>query len=148
MKVDDALKGIHRLYLETAPLIYYVEENPAYVTKIETIFRTAASASIELVSSVITLTEVLIHPIRLGDSRLEQEYNNILLNSDGFQLLPVTSPIAKSAAQLRAQYNLRTPDALHVATAIHAGCDAFMTNDVTIKRVTEIPILILGELES
>ena len=48
---------------------------------------------------------------------------------------------------MRARYNLRTPDALHVATAVPAGCDAMLTNDAQLKRVQELSILVLDELE-
>lgn len=54
---------------------------------------------------------------------------------------------ASSAASLRARYQLKTPDALDVATAIEMGCDAFLTNDAGIKRVTELHVLILNEIE-
>ncbi len=145
--IHDALTGMRRLYLETAPLIYYVEENPIYVAKMDVIITAIEDRPIEAVSSVITLTEVLTHPFRQGNIRLEQDYRDILLNSSGFRLLSVTSQIAESAADLRARYNLRTPDALHVATSIDAGCDAFLTNDAGINRVREIAVLGLNELE-
>jgi len=61
--------------------------------------------------------------------------------------VPISAGVAESAADLRARYNLRTPDALHVATAIDAGCDAFLTNDTGIKRVQEIAVLVLDDLE-
>ncbi len=147
MKISDALEGIQRLYIETAPLIYYVEENPTYVARMDAIIAAIENRPIEAVSSVITLAEVLTHPFKLGDARLEQEYRDILLNSEEFRLLPVTSRIAESAADLRARYNLRTPDALHVAAGMDTGCDAFLTNDAGIKRVTEIVVLVLAELE-
>lgn len=147
MEISDALAGIQRLYIETAPLIYYVGENPLYVTKMDAIIATIEDRTIEAFSSVITLTEVLTHPVKLGNTRLEQEYRDILLHSGEFRLLPITSRIAESAATLRARYNLRTPDVLHVAAAIDARCDAFLTNDTGIKRVTEIAILVLDELE-
>ena len=63
------------------------------------------------------------------------------------RLIPVTFEIADKAAQLRAQYNLRTPDALHIASAIESGCQALLTNDLGIKRVTELRVLVLDELE-
>ncbi len=147
MKISDALEGIQRLYTETAPLIYYVEEHPTYVAKMDAIIATIEERPIEAVSSVITLTEVLTHPLKLGNARLVLEYRDILLNSGRFRLLQVTSRIAESAADLRARYNLRTPDALHVAAGIDARCDAFLTNDTGIKRVTEIAVLVLDELE-
>ena len=147
MKISDALEGIQRLYTETAPLIYYVEENPSYVAKMDAIIEAIEDRPIEAVSSVITLTEVWTRPVKLGNARLEREYRDILLHSGGFRLLTITARIAESAAALRARYNLRTPDALHVAASIDARCDAFLTNDTGIKRVTEITVLVLDELE-
>jgi predicted nucleic acid-binding protein len=147
VKIRDALEGIQRPYTETAPLIYYVEENPTYVAQMDAIFEALEDRPIEAVSSVITLTEVLTYPIQLGNTRLVQEYRDILLNSREFLLLPITSRINESVADLRARYNLRTPDALHVAASIDARCDAFLTNDASIKRVTEIAVLVLAELE-
>ena len=147
MKISDALEGVQRLYTETAPLIYYVEENPTYVAKMNAIIEAIEDRPIEAVSSVITLTEVLTYPLKLGNTRLERESRDILLHSGGFRLLTITARIAESAAALRARYNLRTPDALHVAAAIDVRCDAFLTNDTGIKRVTEITVLVLDELE-
>jgi predicted nucleic acid-binding protein len=147
VKISDALEGVQRLYTETAPLIYYVEENPTYVAKMDAIIEAIEDRPIEAISSVITLTEVLTHPLKLGNTRLEREYRDILLHSGGFRLLTITARIAESAAALRARYNLRTPDALHVAAGIDARCDAFLTNDTGIKCVTEIAVLVLDELE-
>ena len=147
MKISDALEGVQRLYTETAPLIYYVEEHPKYVAKMDAIIEAIEDRPIEAVSSVITLTEVLTRPLKLGNARLEREYRDILLYSGVFRLLTITAQIAESAAALRARYNLRTPDALHVAAGIDARCDAFLTNDTGIKRVTEIAVLLLDELE-
>jgi len=148
MKVFDALIGVQRLYIETAPLIYYLEENPTYVARMDTIVEYIETSSVEAISSVITLTEILNHPIRLGRTDLEQAYQSILLNTDTFRLLPVTVKIAQSAARLRAQYNLRTPDALHLATALESACDVLLTNDLGLKRIQEIRILILDEIDS
>ena len=147
MKISEALEGVRRLYTETALLIYYVEENPTYVAKMDAIIEAIEDRPIEAVSSVITLTEVLTRPLRLGNVRLEREYRDILLHSRGFRLLTITARIAESAAALRARYTLRTPDALHIAAAIDVRCDAFLTNDTDTKRVTEIAVLVLDELE-
>ncbi len=50
------------------------------------------------------------------------------------------------AADLRARYNIRLPDALQLARDIDAGCDAFLTNDTQFKRITELKVLVLDEL--
>ncbi|HTG15538.1 MAG TPA: PIN domain-containing protein [Blastocatellia bacterium] len=70
-----------------------------------------------------------------------------LINAANFQTLPIDIKTATSAADLRARYNLRTPDALRVATALAAGCDAFLTNDSDMQRVSELRVLVLDQLE-
>jgi hypothetical protein len=102
VKISDALEGVQRLYTETAPLIYYVEEHPNYVAKMDAIIEAIEGRPIEAVSLVITLTEVLTRPLKLGNARLEREYHDILLHSGGFRLLTITARIAESAAALRA----------------------------------------------
>lgn len=89
----------------------------------------------------------MVQPFRSGDGVLAQRYEEILSNSNYFRIEPITTATARYAADLRARYNLRTPDALHIAAAITSGCDAFLTNDTDIKRVLEITVLTLDELE-
>jgi predicted nucleic acid-binding protein len=54
---------------------------------------------------------------------------------------------AERAADLRARYGLKTPDALQIGCALESGCDAFLCNDLALKRVTELRVLALDELE-
>jgi len=128
-------------------MIYYFEENPSYLDRMDRIFDIIVATPLVAVSGAHTLTEIMVKPLQSGNQSLAQEYRDILVNSDAFNLLAITVPIAESAADLRARYNLRTPDALHVASAIAAGCDAFLTNDARLKRVQEVFILFLDELE-
>jgi predicted nucleic acid-binding protein len=62
-------------------------------------------------------------------------------------MLPIDAVVADMAASLRAKYSLRTPDALQVGTAIVNRCEALLTNDNGLKRVSELSILVLDELE-
>jgi predicted nucleic acid-binding protein len=147
MKISDALNNVQLIGIETAPFIYYVEQNPTYLDRMRAIFQMVDSGVAQVITSVITLTEVLIMPIQTGHAQYEQEYRDMLLNTANITALSVSAPIAEQAAHLRARYNLRTPDALHIATALVAGCDAFLTNDLRLKRVAEVRVLALGELE-
>jgi predicted nucleic acid-binding protein len=76
---------------------------------------------------------------------LVNNYEEILLNSISFHLASIDTKTSRMAADLRARYHLKTPDALQVASALNENCDAFLTNDTGFKRVTEIRILILDE---
>ena len=147
MKIDVALQAVQRLYVDTAPLIYYVEEHPSYIAKMDRIIDLIETTPLTAFSSVLTLTEVLVHPLRTGNKQLAREYRDILVISSTYALVAITTPIADTAADLRARYNLRTPDALHVASAITTGCDAILTNDIDIKRIQELSVLALDELE-
>ncbi len=147
MKLPDALRGIRLLGIDSAPLIYLVEKHPSYFDQMVFILRYISSGPISAVGSTMILTEVLAQPLRMGKTELVTDYEDIIQNSIGFNLIHVDEKIARRAAHLRAKYNLKTPDALHVATALESHCQAFLTNDMGLKRVTEIQILVLDELE-
>lgn len=147
MKISDALSGVRSLGIETAPFIYFVEQHPTYIDRMRAIFQQVNQGTPQVVTSVITLTEVLVMPIQTGHTRYEQEYRDMLLNTAYITTLPVSAAMAERAGHLRAQYRLRTPDALHIATALEAGCQAFLTNDRDLKRVRELRVLVLDELE-
>jgi predicted nucleic acid-binding protein len=147
MKLPDALRSIRQMAFDTAPLIYLVERNPTYFDRMFFIMGYVDRGLIDGVCSTIALAEVLVHPMRVGDIQLAKRYESVLSNSHSFRMESVTPRVARNAAGLRSRYNLQTPDALHVATALDAGCDAFLTNDNGIKRVVEITVLVLDELE-
>lgn len=146
-KLDDALAGITWLGFDTAPVIYFIEANPKYDALVTEIFRRVTNGSILGLTSVITLSEVLVQPILHQQALLQQEYRDLLLHGINFETLPISAEIAERAAELRAQFRLRTPDALQLATTIETGGQAFLTNDSGLRRVTALPVLVLDELE-
>lgn len=147
IKLDDALSGIRLLGLDTAPIIYFVEAHPHYDARVTAVFQRISDGVLQANPSVITLSEVLVQPLLQGQALLVQQYRDLLLHSANFQMLPIDATLAEQAADLRARYRLRTPDALQVATAVAAGCQAFLTNDIALRRVTELRVLVLDELE-
>jgi predicted nucleic acid-binding protein len=147
MKISIALQHVSLLGVETAPFIYYTENRSGYVAKMRDIFAYQVSGKLQVIVSTIVLPESLIKPIQANDQTLISAYRNLFEYTAGITISPVNTVTAYRAAELRAKYSLLTPDALHVATAIVSGCHAFLTNDVGLKRVSEIPILILDELQ-
>lgn len=122
--------------LDTAPLIYFIEENQTYLETVRPFFEAMDWGEFSVVTSIITLLEVLVHPFRDGDTALAQQYRDILLSQD----------VAEEAARLRATHNIRTPDAIQMATAIHAGASFFLTNDDRLPALPELTVLVLDEL--
>jgi predicted nucleic acid-binding protein len=136
----------HLIGCDTAPLIYYIETHPIYLQLIDLLFDSLDRGELQLVTSTITLLEVLIHPLRQGNAALAQHYEILLSNTRGIHVAPVSFSIAQAAARIRATYNLRTPDALQIATAIEFGAQFFVTNDPIFKRVPHINVIILDDL--
>ena len=147
MKVSEALKGVRQLALDTASLIYFVEKHPDYYPLMQAIVDKVDTGDLVATGSTLVLAEVLVQPFRVGNTDLAQKYEGILSGSRSFGLLPVSSTVARQAATIRATYNLRLPDALHAATALVSSSDAFLTNDVTFRRVSELSVILLSDLE-
>ncbi len=143
---NDALTGVALLGLDTSAFIYYVERHPAFFPAAQAVFTRIAAGNIVGHASVIVLTELLTQPLRTGNAPLLREYRDLFATNGNLILVPVDAAIAERAAELRARYRLHTPDALHVATALHEGCDAFLTNDATLRRVAELRVLLLSDL--
>lgn len=103
------------------------------------------AGQIIVVSSELILLETLVVPLRNNDADLIAAYENILLAAD-LNLLPITAQVLRDVAQLRATANLKTPDAIHAATALSVQCAQFITNDFTFRRVTNLPVIVLDEV--
>ncbi len=88
--------------LDTVPLIYFMEQNLTYLETVRAFFRGMSQGEFQVVTSTMTLTEILVHPLRTGNIELAQRYRDILLDQENLTTLPVSPGIAELAAQLRA----------------------------------------------
>ncbi len=134
------------VFLDTAPLIYYIEENQQYSPILNKLFLANSKGEFLFQTSVITLLEILVHPMRENKHQLVEEYQNILCNSSTINIFELNIEIAKRAAGFRAKYGLKTPDSIQVATAVYTSAEYFLTNDIRLKAVKEIETLVLDEL--
>ena len=92
------------------------------------------------------LLETLVKPVQAGDNELVDIFRQLLLNTAEVSLQPISRAVLEQAVQLRAAYNLKTPDAIHAATAVTTGCHLFLTNDRAFERVPNLPVTILSDL--
>jgi predicted nucleic acid-binding protein len=134
------------IFIDTAPLIYYIEENPRYLKFLQPFFAAYEEYGYLFVSTVITLLEVLVLPLRHKENELAQRYEAILTNSKSIKLVAIDEEIAKISARLRAEYSLKTPDAIQLATAVVYSADTFLTNDKQLKAVKEVHVVTLDEM--
>jgi predicted nucleic acid-binding protein len=99
------------------------------------------------VTSVVTLLEVLVHPLRHGDEKLAEQYRGILLGAAGLRTVTLSTELAEEASRMRADHGLRTPDAIQLATSSHEGAAFFLTNDTRLPSVPGLTMLVLDELK-
>lgn len=133
---------------DTMPLIYYIEEHPHYLDVVDPFFDAVELGKLTVVTSIITLLEVLVHPFRDGDTKLAQKYRDILFDSGGVETKLLTREIAEEAARLRAAHRLRTPDSIQMATAIIEGASFFLTNDKVLPSLPQLRIISLASLRN
>ncbi len=131
--------------LDTAPLIYFMEENSVYFETVRCFFEAMDRGDFLVITSTITLLEVLVHPLRNQKTELASEYKDILLRSN-LIMMDITESIAEQAAQLRATHNIRTPDALQIATVLQSEATCFLTNDIRLPKIEGIDILMIDNL--
>jgi len=146
VNIAEGLQNVTHLFLDTAPVIYYVERNPHYFDLVEIIFDLIDKGLLTAVVSPVTLSECLVVPYRLKLVQLQRDFFDLIVHGNNTIFLPIDHNLAQQAAELRAQYNLTLTDALQISTALAAGCEAFLTNDAMIKRVTELGVLVLSDL--
>ncbi|MGL5939546.1 MAG: type II toxin-antitoxin system VapC family toxin [Waterburya sp.] len=147
MKIENVFQAISQVFLDTAPVIYYVEATEGFTEIIREVFRLLAEENFHAVTSPVTLAECLIVPVKMKQIEFQQAFIDLLTNSEEIAFTITDSEISKLAAEIRVKYNLKLPDALQIATALQTRCDAFLTNDKVLKRVKELRVLVLDELE-
>jgi predicted nucleic acid-binding protein len=94
------------------------------------------------VTSVLTITELLTGPYKSKNFQLVEEYRSTLFSFPNLTFREMDYEIANQTAQLRAEYGLKTPDAIQLATALLEKADVFITNDTDFKRV-KFPVVFL-----
>jgi predicted nucleic acid-binding protein len=127
--------------LDTCVFIYFMEANQDYLPVLDPVFEKVDAGGLLAVCSSLTLLETLVVPYRMGDQDLAARYELVLTRSRGLVCEPIGTPTLKAAAMLRARTGARTPDAVHLATAIQAGCKSFVTNDRRLPSLGRLDII-------
>lgn len=140
------LSALGRVLLDTSVCIYYLDRpsDDARRGIVAPVIKAAEEGTLDLVISAVTVTELLVAPLRNHDTRSEAAVR--LFAGALCRVAPTSPVIAEQAAQLRADHDLTTPDALVYATGLVEGADAIVGNDARWKRVTGGRYLHLDDL--
>lgn len=138
--------SVKKIALDTNVFIYVFEQSSDFGEKAKAILEQVETGMFSAVASSVSLTEILVKPIREGNRGLEKQYKLLFTHFPNLSIVPVDNSVAERAAYLRGTYNIKTPDALIVATAITAGAELFITNDVRLEHVKEIQCVALSQV--
>lgn len=137
-----------KLYLDTAPFIYFLEKSSLYFDQIRDFFIACKNQGIPLVTSAITVEEYCVFPLSQNDNQVVSNFETFLRGMN-VEVVPADRNIALKAAEIRAKYKgFKALDALHLATAMTNGCTAFITNDKQLRQSQEISVFTMDSLDN
>lgn len=130
-----------RIYLDSAPVIYVVEEHTPYYEYVEASLSNPVDV---LVASELTRLESRVKPIRESDHALIRQFD-AFFGQTVDEIVSLTRDVLNRATLIRAQYGFRTPDAIHLGAALTSNCDVFLTNDERLSRFSDMVVKMVGD---
>jgi predicted nucleic acid-binding protein len=139
------MDGVSKLYVDANILIYFIEGNAEFQAMVARVFAEADARGAVLVTSEMSIAECLHGPFKRGDAPLVETYRAFFKDEELIALAPIVVPVLDLAAQVGADLGLKTVDAIHVASAMSAGCDALLTNDRGMRATEPLAIRQLSQ---
>ena len=137
----------HRIIgIDTMVFIYLLEDHPVFSEVCGNILEQIETGNIRGVTSVITLLEIMVKPKKDNKQSIADDYQMIISNFPNLDVVDVDMEISNIASTLRGNYNIKTPDAIQIATCIYKGGTAFFTNDSMLKKVKEVEVILLKDI--
>lgn len=144
MGLLDSLIGDH-IYLDSNIWIYSSQGTPAYKQALSSMFAAVDAGTLSVVTSELSLAEILVRPIREGNTLEQKTYIRAITNTKNSIAVPIERTVLIQAAKLRSRTKLKLPDAIHAATAMSSQCTTFLTNDKQFRTVPNLPVVLLSQ---
>jgi|SRR5579863_4989885 len=134
-----------KVFFDTNVFIYLLEDYEPFSSMVDTTWRRMIQRRDQLVTSAMTLGELLVKPSKLGQISLVEEYDRAVRSRA--QVIHFDPAVARRYAALRGSHNLRGADAIQLACASHFGVDLFITNDKLLHKLNIPGIGFIAPLE-
>jgi predicted nucleic acid-binding protein len=136
---------LSRIFWDTNLFIYLLEGAGDSFQLVRKLLDRMAERRDELLTSTLTLGEVLVKPLEIGRSDLAERYERFL-DSPGVRIVPFDREGSRIYARIRQDRSIRPPDAIQLACAAAAGTDLFITNDARLSRKTVAGVQFIAPL--
>lgn len=135
-----------RVFIDTAPIIYFLENSSIYMESMEKFFTRCMKENIQIVTSALTVEEYLVSPYSNGELEYVDNFKRFIKYMN-VEVMDIDSTIAEEGAKIRGRYkNFKAMDALQIATAIVKKCDMFFTNDKQLRQEKELPCMTMEDI--
>ena len=134
------------IYWDTMLFVYWLEENPEYLPRVQAIHETMVKRGDRLCTSVFTVAEVLAGPRKRNQPEVVAQILDYFQSSE-VDILPFDMAIADMYSRVRTGHRVLPADAIHLATAANAKVDLFLTNDHKLQSLHIPEIRFISGLE-
>ncbi len=138
------MTGIKKLFIDTSVFIYLLEDHPLYSSKIINLFDYCQKHHIELTTSSISFMEFCVKPYEQNKTEVIEHFKELLIDMD-ITLYTVNIEIAEIAAKLRAEYKLKSMDALQIAVKKYSESDRIVNNDKELSGKLKDECLLIAD---
>ncbi|MDD3268356.1 MAG: PIN domain-containing protein [Syntrophomonadaceae bacterium] len=141
------ISNYHNIMLDSNAIIYFLDGTPVFFEFMQGFFELLEQGRLKATISVISEAELLVKPYRENNSSAIEAVNFFLEEFPNLKICPVSREISRQAAKIRAKSDIRLPDAIILATAVHNNCDLMLGNDLKLmyKAKPYLPVIILNE---
>jgi predicted nucleic acid-binding protein len=136
-----------RVLIDTSIWIYHFEQHAIFGANAGQVIERLEDGAFRGIASELTLLELTVRPLQLGRQDAADDYETLLSYFPNLELEPISRQILLEAAALRARFRLRTPDAIQLATGLHAGATLAITNDEAWRNLPMIETFILSDID-
>jgi uncharacterized protein len=146
MTIDELVARHRRIALDANAFLYLFETPGPLARATGAILDAAELGKVTAIVSTMVLAEIAVGPVTAGDETLVERYADSVRGARGVQVVPLTAEIALDVGIIRGRHRLQIPDAVHLATARHAGATAIVTNDERMPPLPRLEIVRLSDL--
>lgn len=141
------MTDFNRVFIDTAPIIYFLENSSLYMEPMERFFTKCVKEHKQIVISALTVEEYLVSPYSNGQMEYVDNFKKFIKYMN-VEVVDIDATIAERGAKIRGQYkNFKAMDALQIAAAIVRKCDIFFTNDKQLRQEREIPCITMEDIQ-